>query len=328
MNNNMMGRNDQNSMMMGQNRQSNGYGQSMDGMGYNNNYYDPSGQPLFGQQYYQRSGNSEDFRSASRYSPPRGGGPVGNYDSSFSVLDDTGNRERRLQSYRVNNYDDFNWRSDGRRYSDRNMTPREREMRQRRIDDDNNNFDRQRRYDDMYRNDNNMNMNRRKGNNGIQQWQNNLMRQGNNDRRDDRYQDRYQDYGGGYPNGGNSNYDRYSNNDEFRDGRSGRRRDYGTPREREMRQMQDNRDLGRGYRPEGEYYKAYNDNSRYYDDNRSRNSGYNNRRDDNYDGRRSGRYDSRNNQYDNNKSSRNGRYDNNGRRKSSVWDNLKDAFKL
>ena len=302
----------------------------MDGMGYNNNnnYYDPSGQPLFGQQYYQRSGNSEDFRSASRYSPPRGGGPVGNYDSSFSVLDDTGNRERRLQSYRVNNYDDFNWRSDGRRYSDRNMTPREREMRQRRIDDDNNNFDRQRRYDDMYRNDNNMNMNRRKGNNGIQQWQNNLMRQGNNDRRDDRYQDRYQDYGGGYPNGGNSNYDKYSNNDEFRDGRSGRRRDYGTPREREMRQMQDNRDLGRGYRPEGEYYKAYNDNSRYYDDNRSRNSGYNNRRDDNYDGRRSGRYDSQSNQYDNNRSSRNGRYDDNGRRKSSVWDNLKDAFKL
>ena len=167
-NNNMMGGGQQ----QFQQRQSNGYGLSMDG-GYNDdcNNYDSS-QPIFGQQYYGRQGNSEDFRQASRYTLPRNRQALGDYDTSYtSYKDDSGLRERRLRGYRMNDsVNDFGWqkgssenfRQVGNRISrssnsglayggdtrgrgeQRDYTPRERELRQRQ-------FDRNYYEDDMYR---------------------------------------------------------------------------------------------------------------------------------------------------------------------------------
>ena len=364
--------NDQQLMMMGGNRQSQGYGQGMDVGGYPNYNYDPFGQPLFGQQYYQRSGNSEDFRQASRYTTPRGRqGVVGNYDSSYvgaSLLDDTRDREQRLRSYRMNDQpndfgwlgsrnpygsSDFNYRSDGRRSTNfRNMTPREREMNQRRIDGNNNDRDRERRYYDemMYRDNIERNMereirnqSRKRNNNPINNFQKDLLRQGSptrgiadsydSYRGGDRYQDRggfrgdnRDDYNSPNPNG------RYSNIDDFRQRGSSDRRNLGTPREREMRQIEDNRALGRGLSDRND---QYNGDSRY----NNRGSGTREIRSDDYgrgrpmnnniyeDGRdREKYYDIGGVRRDSSKYYDDGRSF--GRKKTSVWENLRDAFKL
>lgn len=334
-NNMMMGQNDQQSLLMGGNRLSNGYGQSQDMMGRYNDFYDPMSQPLFGQQYYQRSGNSEDFRQASRYTAPRGRQAVGDYDNSFvgTYMDDTGARERRLRQYRMNDMNDFGYRgnfdnrlgssedfrqtasvrgpSSGFYTSGRNvqgLTPREREMRQQQIDDYDNDYQyqRQQRYNtnDIYR-ENKLPPPR------FQRWQNNLLKQ--NQQGDDYYYDRRGNNNG---NRSNSNRDgdwydgrdddyystpRYSRSDDFRQGRSNRGRDYGTPREREMRQMADNRELGREYRRDDDY----------------------DRYDSRYDGRRE--RSRSNNGYEKyydpeiveTRSSR--------KKKTSVWENLRDA---
>jgi len=144
-------------------RQSGGYSSSMDNRSYDDDdgfdyFRDPS-QPLFGQQYYQRQGNSEDFRQASSYIPPQNRLAMGSDDNSYmaSYKDDSNVRERRLQGYRMSaSPDNFGWdrgnsqsfRQTGRggragyaytsggegRGRRSSYTPRERALRQQEID--------------------------------------------------------------------------------------------------------------------------------------------------------------------------------------------------
>ena len=340
-NNNMMGGGQQ----QFQQRQSNGYGLSMDGGYYDDNdYYDPS-QPLFGQQYYQRQGSSEDFRQASRYTLPRNRQALGDYDISYtaSYKDDSGLREKRLRGYRMSgSVNDFGWRrgssenfrqagrgmtgssTGGFGYGDdirggggrRGYTPREREIRQQQIDRDG--------YEvDMYQG---------RGSNSIRDF-----RQGSPTSSINEYQDRV-------IRGGTSN-----RNDFRRGGSTGN-----NPRELGSRQMIDSRQIGRqggndrGIDSREDYY---NDDMRYgEDDRRSMNSsggyGYDRREDDrrsmNNDGGYSdGRRDDDRRSMNDNGGNRYDRRDdiyydpeivgkkNRGESgKRSVWDNLRDAFNI
>ena len=143
-------------------RQSGGYGSSIDRRyddDDNFDYYRDPSQPLFGQQYYQRQGNSEDFRQASSYIPPQNRLAMGIDNNSYmaSYKDDSNVRERRLQGYRMSaSPDNFGWdrgnshsfRQTGRggragyaytsggegRGRQSSYTPRERALRQQEID--------------------------------------------------------------------------------------------------------------------------------------------------------------------------------------------------
>ena len=338
-NNNMVGGGQQQI----QQRQSNGYGLSMDG-GYNddNDYYDPS-QPLFGQQYYQRQGSSEDFRQASRYTLPRNQQALGDYDSSYtaSYKDDSGLREKRFRGYRMSgSVNDFGWRrgssgkfrqaggemtgssTGGFGYGAirggggrRDYTPREREMRQQQIDRDE--------YED--------NMYEDRGSNSIRDFSRGSPTLSIN---------RYQDPGirGGA-----------SNRNDFRQGGS----TLNNPAARGSRQMLDNRQMGRqgGYdRGIDDHDDYYKDDMRYDEDDRrsmisSGGYGYDRQEDDrrsmnNDGGNGYGRGDDDRRMNDNGES----RYDRRddiyydpeivgkqNRReigKRSVWDNLRDAFNI
>jgi hypothetical protein len=267
-------------------------------------YYDPS-QPIFGQQYYQRQGSSEDFRQASRYTRPRNRQIVGDYDSGFlsNYKDDTGFREKRLRQYRVNAVNDFgpiqayqdNYQrlgssedfrqtgrgragvstsdvgSIGRRGSrrDNSLTPRERDMRQQQID-----------WHEM-------DQDQRYGSRSGREF-----RKGNRyDARNDRYQERNR--GGGW--------ERLSSRDDFRQG--------APSSTNSRRQIQRNRNARGG----DEYYEDDDDDVYYVDDEgwkRSMNSvryGY----DEYYDPEIIGRNDKRQ-----------------GNQKRSVWDNIRDVFKF
>ena len=102
-----------------------------------NDYNGYNDRPLFGEQYYNRDGSSEDFREASRFSETRprsnlGGGDYnsGGSPSFGSYSDDSQFREKRLQRYRS---EDFR-NGSGRGPRGSSFTPREREQRQRDLD--------------------------------------------------------------------------------------------------------------------------------------------------------------------------------------------------
>ncbi len=302
-----------------QQRLSNGYGLSMEG-GFNDDYDDyESSQPIFGQQYYGRQGNSEDFRQASRYTLPRNRQALGDYDSSYiSYKDDSGLRERRLRGYRMNGrVNDFGWqrgssenfRQVGKRMSgsstsglayggntrgrggQSDYTPRERELRQRQFD--RNDYD-----DDIYRG---------RGSNSIRDFrgggpissnnrnQDRGIRDGNSNRNDFRERGNRQiGRQGGYDKGIDSRDDDYYDDfgyekDNRRSARSNGRSGYDR-REDDRKLMNNNGGIGNDRR----------------DDNRSYG---NDRRDDVY--------------YDPEVLGKNNRRESG---KRSVWDNIRDAF--